>query len=286
MGFRYEFTDKFLFYWDYFFRKVFGIWFEVKRPRLKMFVYEMLYSARKFLDYESMYPSPFNVSSVETVFGKFKVRPGTVDMSNVSPAFERRDVDHLLKLIGGLLSDGKKVLFLDIGADLGTYSVTVGNRFASSGSVGLMAFEPSASSFAFLKENVTLNGLEGSATLCNAALWDADGLELEFAFNPHAPGSSSVSASGGEKVTTSKLDTVLKTNASKYDAIVIKLDVEGAEEKVLEGARETLSSGMDVYLLVEDFVEPAIISYLERTGWEFLAKKTQYNSFWHFSAAK
>ena len=208
------------------------------------------------------------------MFGRFKVRPGTVDMSNVSPAFERPDVDYLLNLLGDPLLDGKRVLFLDIGADLGTYSVTVGNRFRGFGALRLMAFEPAASSFALLQENISLNGLEGISTLHNKALWDADGLELEFSFNPEAPGSSGINASGGEKVITSKLDTLLSTRQEGFDVLVMKIDVEGAEQRVLDGAAEALGSLKDAYLLVEDFVDTRIISYLEQAGWEFMAKKT------------
>jgi FkbM family methyltransferase len=285
--FSYTFREKLLFYLDYFYRKVFALWFEVKSPRLKMFVYEMLYSARKLVNYASMYPSPFRVDHVETVFGSFWVRPGTVDMSNVSPAFERRDVDYLLALIDGLVSGGKRVLFLDVGADLGTYSVTVGNRFVESGRLGLAAFEPAASSFAVLRENVAHNGLEGMASLHNVALWDKDGEVLEFAFNKSAPGSSGVSEAGGEKVNTATLDTVLGPGwAGHYDALVMKMDVEGAERRVLQGARDTLALAKEVYLLVEDFVEPAIIAFLKEQGWEFLTKKTPYNSFWRLVPRK
>ncbi len=280
MDFRYEFKDKLLFYFNYFYTKVFCLWMEVKRPKLRMFIYEMLYSSQKLLDYSSMYASPFNVTEVETMFGRFKVRQGTVDMSNVSPAFERPDVDYLLNLLGDLRLDGKRVLFLDIGADLGTYSITVGNRFMGSGALRLMAFEPAASSFALLQENISLNGLEGISTLHNKALWDVDGLELDFSFNPEAPGSSGVRASGGQKVTTIKLDTALSSCQEDYDVLVMKIDVEGAEQKVLKGAAEALGLAKDTYLLVEDFVETSIISYLEQAGWEFMAKKTPYNSFW------
>ena len=67
---------------------------------------------------------------------------------------------------------------------------------------------------------------------------------------------------------------------STYDAIVFKIDVEGVEEDVLEGARNVLSSGQEVYLMVEDFVNPQIVSYLEGLGAGFIRKLTPYNSWW------
>jgi FkbM family methyltransferase len=291
--FRFAFKDKAAFYWSYFASKVFRLWFEVKRPRLRMFLYEMLYSSAKLLKPTSLLPSPFRVDFVETVFGKFKVRPGTVDMANASPAFERKDLDYLLNLIGELRGRAKKVLFLDIGADIGTFSVTVGNRFKPSGIVKAMAFEPAPTSFDILEENIRLNGLEGVTDLCNFALYDRDGLELDFSFNVDAPGSSGIRTGQadvightGQKVRTRTLDSVLKDGLADYGAVVFKMDVEGVEREVLEGSRRVIQtardSGIEIYLVVEDFIKPSIVAYLEGSGAEFLAKLTPYNSWWRY----
>ncbi len=283
MRFTYPLGQKVLFYLGYFFRKVFCLWFEVKRPKLKMFIYEMIYSAKKLADYKALYVSPFATNTVETVFGIFRIRPGTTDMSTVSPAFERPDVDYLLRLLGRLRDEGKKVLFLDIGAALGTFTVTVGNRLSDYPGLLVMAFEPSASSFKLLKENIRLNGLEQKAEAFNFPLYSEDGLELEFAFSAENPGGSGLKAQGAErveKVTARTLDAVLAERTVDYDAAVMKIDVEGVECDVLKGARETLSSGKEFYILVEDFINPDIIACLEQEGAAFMAKLTPYNSFW------
>ncbi len=286
MRFRYPFIQKMVFYWSYFLYKFFFIWFEVKRPRLRMFLYEFRYSLMKFVDYESQIPSPMGIQEVETRFGRFRVRPGTSDMVNTSPAFERRDVNYLLGLLDRLLAKGMNVLFLDIGGDIGTFSVIVGNRFKNRNNPGLriIAFEPSRSSFSLLKENVRdLNGLK--AELVNAALWSEDGKEMDFGFNPDRPGTSGLmgaSVSASEKVVTSKLDTILKDRISSIDAFVLKMDVEGAEEEILKGAGALIGSGKEVHILIEDFVRPEIVKYLERTGARFITKLTPYNSFWEY----
>lgn len=282
MGFHYPFKDKAAFYLRYFFSKVFCLWFEVKRPKLKMFVYEMIYSSAKLLNPRSLIPSPFKVDFVETKFGKFKVRPGTVDMSNASPAFERRDVDRLISLVDGLGALGKKVLLLDIGADIGTFTVTAGNRLKKYAGCRLMAFEPAPQSFGILKENISLNGLGGIAEAVNTALYSSDGLELDFNFNPGAPGSSGVVTSGGgtHRVKTKTLDSILEGRLSDFDILIFKMDVEGVESEILEGAKKVIASGKDIRVMVEDFVNPKIISYLERIGARFEAKLTPYNSWW------
>ena len=145
-----------------------------------------------------------------------------------------------------------------------------------------MAFEPARSSFALLQENIALNELDSISTPINKALWDLDDQVLEFSFNTEVPGSSGIMASGGEKVITTRLDTVLAPHHKEFDVLVMKIDVEGAEQRVLEGAAEALGLTNATYLLVEDFVDTSIISYLEQSGWEFMAKKTSYNSFWRF----
>ncbi|MGH7671799.1 MAG: FkbM family methyltransferase [Gemmatimonadales bacterium] len=297
MRFRFAFKDKAAFYWSYFASKVFGLWFEVKRPRLRMFLYEMLYSSAKLFKPTSLLPAPFRVDFVETVFGRFRVRPGTVDLANASPAFERRDLDYLLRLLGELRHRVKKVLFLDIGADIGTFSVTVGNRFKTSGIVQAMAFEPAPTSFDVLRENIRLNGLEGVTELCNFALYDRDGLELDFSFNVDAPGSSGISTGPtelmghtGQKVPARTLDSVLKDKLSEYGAVVFKMDVEGVEREVLEGSRGVIQaardSGIEIYLLVEDFIRPAIVAHLEASGADFIAKLTPYNSWWRYGTTR
>lgn len=285
MEFKFRIKDKTAFYWKYFILKVFYLWFEVKKPKIKVFIYEILYSAMKFVNYASMFPSPFKTNLVETRFGIFRIRPYTVDMSNVSPAFERQDIDYLLKLICKLKNENKKILFLDVGADIGTFTITVGNKFKDYENLHIMAFEPASSSYALLEENTNLNNLQEKVDVYNAALFSEDNKELAFQFNPDAPGSSSLKFSGAilnsQMVTTKTLDFILMGKANNCDVIIFKMDVEGVETEVLKGAEKILSSGMEVYLLIEDFINPAVINHLERIGAKFICKLTPYNSWWH-----
>jgi len=283
--FKFFLKDKIHFYWKYFISKVFKIWFEVRRPKFKIFIYEMMYSAKKFIKYTSLLPSPFKEDHVETRFGIFKIRPHTSDMSNVSPAFERSDMDYLLELILRLQDENRKILFIDIGADIGTFAITVGNQFKLYKHLHIMAFEPARSSYTLLEENININNLQEKVEIYNVALFNEDNRAIEFQFNPDAPGSSGLkiasSDSGNQKVFTKTLNSLLIDKAKIYDAIIFKVDVEGLETEVLKGGDKILNSGKDIYLLVEDFVNPAIIDYLENIGAEFICKRTPYNSWWH-----
>lgn len=281
--------DTLYFYFDYFVRKTIYIWFEVRRPKLKLFLYEMCYSLMKFWRHDSMFRSPFSVDMVETVFGTFRIRPRTADMASASPAFERRDLECLLGHVERLLVDNRRVLFLDIGADLGTFIVSVLNRHKGNPRLQAMAFEPAPSSFMLLSENIHINGLDAQAQCHNVPLYDADGAEMTFVFNVEAPGSSGLHIAGGPggiKVSTRTLDGVLgQDGLSGFDALVVKMDVEGVESQVLEGARKSLAFGGEVILMVEDFVNPAVLQSLEALGARFLCRLTPYNSFWSISSS-
>ena len=73
MPLKYSLKDKAAFYWSYFVSKVFYVWLEVERPKIKMFLYEMLYSASKFFDRAALPPSPFDTDTVVTKFGTFRI---------------------------------------------------------------------------------------------------------------------------------------------------------------------------------------------------------------------
>lgn len=65
------------------------------------------------------------------------------------------------------------------------------------------------------------------------------------------------------------------------DTVVLKLDVEGSETTVLEGLWQQYSKrceGGTTVLLVEDFVDNSMVSYL--SDWSLSEKLTPYNSFW------
>jgi FkbM family methyltransferase len=281
-------ADRARFVKHYFFSKVFHLWSEVQTPRLRFFVYEMVYSAWKVTKRPSLGMRWLRIDKVKTIFGTFNVRPGTMDVACVSPAFERPDLDLLLALLEEPLKAERSVLFLDIGADLGTYSVAVAKRLHELGDFRVVAFEPSQSSFALLRRNLEDNGLTEVVQQRQLAL--GDGLEssttLRFDFaNPcnsllaTAPREGTVS----EHVILSTIDQEISGEGA-FDVLAIKMDVEGSEVPVLMGAVETLALAREVLLLVEDFKDARVVDYLESTGWKFTRKLTPYNSFWSLSS--
>jgi FkbM family methyltransferase len=283
MHFAYKKTDRLLFYWKTFTVKFFKHWFEVKRPKLKTFIYNIAYTAKYLLTNTSQFPSPFNVDMVETLFGKFRIRPHTVDMIYISPSFERRDIDYLLRLVIILNDAGKSILLADIGANIGAYCIAVGNTLKNRPNTHIIAVEPAKSTYKLLAVNIELNGLADRITLFNYAAFSRDDQELNFSFNPCSPGESGLSEHGTDKVVTKTLNTLLADKAPFFDVIIFKMDIEGAEEEVFKGTSGILDLNKEFYFLIEDIVNPGIIAYLENMGAEFIGKLTPYNSWWRYA---
>ncbi|MDF7798959.1 FkbM family methyltransferase [Pontiellaceae bacterium B1224] len=277
--FSYGVVSKLGFYTSYFWYKLI-LPFEVHSPRLTMWFYEWGYTLHKFRDYEYCKPWLNAQDVITTRFGTYRIRRGTADAANVSPAFERRDLNRLFSLVAELVQARKRVLFLDIGGDIGTYSIAVAKRFELLG-VDTICFEPIPSSCELIIDNIKRNELGDKVELMEVALMEERQESLKICLNTLAPGSSSVKGEGEEVlVRADRLDSLLIDRMDDYQAVVLKIDVEGVEESVLRGASGLLEQGVETYLMVEDFIDQTIITYLEETGWSFEGKLTEYNSWW------
>jgi FkbM family methyltransferase len=286
-NFRFSMTRRLQFLATYILSKLFYLWHEVKTPRVRLFVYEIAYSICRATGRPPLRLRWLQFKQVRTIFGTFNIRPGTTDAACVSPAFERPDLNHLLTLLRRHLAAGRKVLFIDVGADVGSYAVSIANRLQHLGEISVLAFEPSRSSFELLRQNVADNDLTRIVEPRQIGLGDGSLTAATLRFDPHEPGGSGLDASLvhgelSEEVQMSTIDAQvnIETLAS---VVVLKLDVEGSETSVLKGATATLATAQEVLLLVEDFIDTSVVSYLENTGWSFQGKFTPYNSFWTFS---
>lgn len=135
-------------------------------------------------------------------------------------------------------------VFFDVGANFGYYSMLA--SAASRGRARVYAFEPLASNCALIERNKSLNGFE-RVEVFKTALSDQEG-ETGF-FVPPASCSGVGHIIGGEggpsdghveTVQTTTLDNfVARHGLDRLD--FLKIDVEGAETRVLRGGREALS---------------------------------------------
>lgn len=276
------------FFITYVWTKTVTFWYEVKSPRLRLFIYEVIYSICRSIGYPPPQLKWLRLSRVTTIFGTYNVRPGTTDAACVSPGFERLDLNHLLTLLTQRLSAGRSVLFLDVGADVGTYAISVANCLRNLGKINVIAFEPAQSSYELLQKNVIANELSEIIDPRPLGLGDGSIKSATLQFNPREPGGRSINPSLvwnselSEKVEISSVDEQVNMKALA-DVVALKIDVEGSEVAVLNGAAATLAAAQEVLLVVEDFIDESVITYLQENGWSFQGKFTPYNSFWSYS---
>jgi FkbM family methyltransferase len=156
-----------------------------------------------------------------------------------------------LKFIQEKLRPG--AIFIDVGANGGIYTLIAAKRVGPEGRV--IAFEPDPRNVALLRENIALNKLT-NVTVVAKAVSSAEGTGSLAISRDGAMNSLAKTTHGGqqiekwETVETTTLDQALReAGVSRVD--VIKIDVEGAERMVLEGARETLANNRDAVILFE-----------------------------------
>lgn len=173
-----------------------------------------------------------------------------------------------LDLLCQVLKPGDVVL--DAGANIGTHTVALAKKVTSSGLV--IAFEPQRLTFQMLCGNVALNALTN--VLCqNVVVSDTPGSVIIPTLDPTVEWNfGSLGSEGhqdGERVPALRIDDLKLGRCN-----LIKVDVEGAELRVLRGARATIAAHRPV-LFVENNSEagsPAILRMLDKLG---------YGCWWH-----
>jgi FkbM family methyltransferase len=140
------------------------------------------------------------------------------------------------------------MIVVDGGASCGIYTVVAARLVGVSGQV--FSFEPGAEAFSVLTKNIQLNHLINVRAHC-AALSDRGG-SAPLYHHEHGPNSFSLghpesTAVESEHVITTSLDEVFR-NEDAGRLGFIKLDVEGAEELVLRGAKQTISKSSPTIL--------------------------------------
>ena len=152
--------------------------------------------------------------------------------------FEKDEIEFMTKV----LREGD--ILIDIGANIGIFSLTASNIVGKSGKV--ISFEPSPVTYARLVENIKLNNFE-NIDARNIGISDKQGsLSLNISENGFDAWNSFAGGNDNKfqkvvEVNVSTLDEELK-NTDKNKVSFIKIDVEGWEKFVLEGGRKILQN--------------------------------------------
>src|SRR3972149_2168806 len=151
-------------------------------------------------------------------------------------------------------------VFYDIGANVGAYSL-VASKFLN-GKIKIYAFEPSFITFAQLCKNIYINNCHESIAPLQIALSDKTNIDI-FNYNNLTPGGALHTLGDPIDYRGDVFAPIFKQSALAYriDDIIkqfhlpipnhIKIDVDGIEFKILEGAEETLQNQLVRSLILE-----------------------------------
>lgn len=163
---------------------------------------------------------------------------------------------------------------VDVGANIGAYSAWAAARLNGSGS--LVAIEPNPVSFGRLTTTLGLLAVESSAL--QVACGDAD-TEVALHFEPGFTVSSSIrsfaNASEHIRVHMRTLDDIVRELGIEH-VDILKIDVEGAEELVLRGARQSLRNTDRVILETTSDIRPTIDRIMEDSGFTMVGEKPDH----------
>ena len=183
------------------------------------------------------------------------------------PASRTEDYD----FITGFLKEND--IYLDVGANMGVTVIPGARSVGNKGKV--IAFEPHPKICSYLKENVALNNLN-NVEIHNCAVGNQNG-SIYFT-NKFTDDMNQVSTSSENniKVPIVLLDDVIK----ELDNIALmKLDVEGYEKFVIEGAMQTLKKVNCIYFEVSDnnfkdfgYSSSDIFKLLEQAGFKLFKR--------------
>ncbi len=151
--------------------------------------------------------------------------------------------------------------FFDLGADIGTVSALI-NRHCDH-AVQTIAFEPNQGAFSLLNHNMASCTRNGKAV--NKALSNFNGMASlhtrQRTLGDHE-GYIEENAQGDIQVTS--LDSYIDNEKIELSSVVVlKIDVEGQEVQVVEGASNTISQAQTCIILIE--IHPDVLDKFNQT---------------------
>lgn len=174
-------------------------------------------------------------------------------------------------------------IFFDIGASNGCYSILS----SSNKKIESFAFEPDNKNFNLISKNIDLNKnkIKGEISSFNIALDNINGIlslkKLEDYDGSHSKVLEKYNRKKNENdlfesqqnVLTFSLDYLVENNLGKYPNY-IKIDVDGAELSILEGAKKILGNIALEQLLIETEIknENILIKKMEKYNFSFIEK--------------
>ncbi|MGF1596167.1 MAG: FkbM family methyltransferase [Acidimicrobiales bacterium] len=187
----------------------------------------------------------------------------------------RDRVEPELALFEAVLDEGDWAV--DVGSCVGTYALNAAMRVGPTGAV--IAVDPSPAAMAVLADNAASNGLDNVVRVCAAAS-DVGGFD-SFDESNHRPDARGLVADGvggatmGSLVPVVTIDDLVAAIGTVKRIRVMKIDAEGADDRVVRGARQTIETWKPVLV-----VEQAVRAVVPLPGYEAWACPTSRNHVW------
>ena len=188
--------------------------------------------------------------SYKSSLGSFIVRKGTLDFQFANYAYE----SNVKKFVYGELKNYN--VFLDIGANIGTYSIIPANE-----GLKVVAFEPVKSNYEALVTNLKLNNYQDTVITYPIALGKTN-TKANFTLDMINTGASHLTEYADitevienpefEDIEIVRFDDIsheLKIDLS--DKVFMKIDVEGMEPDVLIGAEKFIKNHPNILVIIE-----------------------------------
>ncbi len=202
-------------------------------------------------------------------FHEIKVKKDNINFLMNKKNFQLREIlrSNWEKVMLNLLSlCNKETLFLDIGANAGVVSCLLAKKIKFG-----FAFEPVPSSFSRCVKNLNINKFTNIIPLQIAVSNKNDLIiitNLEEALTNYVinidteVGAATAQRDGSVRTLSVKLDNFLMPYIDKIRPknLLIKIDVEGYEEFVLDGAHDLISSELPIILCLEYNSEEYLVS--------------------------
>ena len=184
----------------------------------------------------------------------------------------------------------EKIIFWDIGANIGLYSIYAAATHVNN--IEIVAFEPSSSNLRILSRNISINNLANKILINQIALNNKENIFLDMN-EPDFIEGSSLNTFGEEfnfegkkfnpfqkyKILGSTIDYFIKNNIHQLPNY-IKIDVDGIEHLILEGAEYLFSKKHVKSVIIEineNYLEQKnkIISFMKKYELNFVQKENQ-----------
>ena len=178
--------------------------------------------------------------------------------------YEEENVDVLFSFVK------EDTVFLDIGANIGFFSLKISRRLGPNGRV--YGFEPHPLLYDLLCRNVYVNGLRGVVTCFKLALSDKNThATLQYPVGHLGGGHVGAGDASGHTLVDAELKRLDDVLGADFRCDLVKIDVEGHEINVLDGMKNIVVNSPQIKILFEKLMpnagtEAALDAYFAELG--------------------